>query len=302
MNKDKLIEKWLKNELTLAEQKEFEQLEDFHLNREIIEGSKKFKASHFSKPSRYEEFKAQLNASSKPTKIIRLNTFMRIAAAVVISLGVYFAFFANSTTTIETLASQQNTVILPDESSVTLNAQSTIAFNKKSWNDMRQVNLKGEAFFKVAKGSSFDVITDAGTVTVLGTEFTVNHRDAFFEVKCFEGIVSVLSDGEVYKLTEGKTFRNISGQSTLGKVSRKSPEWLDAITNFESVPFDVVLRELERQYNVTISVENIDIDRIFTGGFVHTDLEQALIEITTPLKLNYRKESENKISLYSIKE
>ena len=43
---------------------------------------------------------------------------------------------------------EQTTVTLPDNSEVFLNAASEVRFNDKSWEDKREVNLKGEAFFK----------------------------------------------------------------------------------------------------------------------------------------------------------
>ncbi len=301
MDKEKLLEKWLKDELSPAEQKAFEQQEDFPLHEEIIRGARQFKASHFSKPPSYEEFKSNLKKAKRPVRVVRLNTFMRVAAAIIISFGLYFAFFSNQSTTVETLASQQNTVELPDASEVTLNAESSITYNKKNWNKKRQVTLDGEAFFKVAKGATFDVLTDVGTVTVLGTEFTVNERDSYFEVKCFEGVVKVVTLDEAHTLTQGKSFRLLNDQSILSEFTMRNPEWLNNITNFNSVPFIIVLEEFERQYNIEVTTENIDIDRIFTGGFIHNNLDDALKSITTPLEIDYKKESKNKIVLYSSK-
>jgi len=45
------------------------------------------------------------------------------------------------------------------------------------------------------------------------------------------------------------------------------------------------------------STVNVDTSRIFTGGFVHTNLEDGLKSITLPLDLAYKIESENKITL-----
>ena len=44
MDKDRLIEKWLKDELTDAEMETFKQLDDYELNVAIIENAKHFKA------------------------------------------------------------------------------------------------------------------------------------------------------------------------------------------------------------------------------------------------------------------
>lgn len=299
MDKEKLLEKWLNNDLTSAELKEFKQLDDFNLNNEIIEGAKAFKASHFSSPTSLSEFKTKLKKEEKPVvQLSAIKMLTRIAAILVIGLGVFFAFFNNNLTTVQTLASQHETFELPDASSVTLNAASTIKFDKNKWSDKRELSLKGEAYFKVAKGSKFDVKTSKGTVSVLGTKFTVKQRDNFFEVKCFEGIVSVSRNGELHRLTKGKTYRFLDGEISLNTTNKENPDWIRNITSFESVPMIEVLKELERQYNVSVKTENIDTKRIFTGGFVNNNLEQALQSVSVPLNLSYKNNGENKIIFF----
>ena len=93
-----------------------------------------------------------------------------------------------------------------------LNAKSLLAFNKKDWKQEREVELDGEAFFKVAKGSSFNVITKSGTVTVYGTQFNVKQRDNYFEVICYEGLVGVTYNSQETKLKPGDSFLIIDGE------------------------------------------------------------------------------------------
>ncbi|MCB0476331.1 MAG: FecR family protein, partial [Flavobacteriaceae bacterium] len=67
-------------------------------------------------------------------------------------------------------------------------------------------------------------------------------------------------------------------------------------------PLRLVIDELERQYGVEIMTKNIDTNRLFTGGFVNDDLEEALIAISVPFNLNYSKSGSNKIILYTVEE
>ena len=46
-------------------------------------------------------------------------------------------------------------------------------FDKKRFTDERIIQLRGEAFFEVEKGSRFVVQTGKGAVEVLGTSFNV---------------------------------------------------------------------------------------------------------------------------------
>jgi len=300
MDKEKLLEKWLVGELTEAELNEFKKLDDFSLNTDIIEGAKYFKASKFTTVKSFDDLKK--NLPKKETPIFKLNKYkvlLRVAAMLVISLSIYFSLFSNNLTTVETVASEKTNFELPDASSVTLNVDSKIVYNKKKWANKRELNLEGEAFFKVAKGSKFDVKTSDGIVSVLGTQFTVKQRDAYFEVICFEGKVSINSKGKSHKLTKGNTYRILDNTVTVDITKDNKPQWLDNISTFKSIPLYVVLEEFERQYNVSISTQGIDTKRLFTGGFVHTNIEQALASITIPFNLTYKKDNSNNIQLYS---
>jgi len=301
MDQEQLEKKWLADELTNDEMKDFKKLEDYNLNLEILENAKYFKASHFSSVKGFDHLKDNLKEKSTP--VIKLQSFKilyRIAALFVLGMTTYFFLFYNNLTTVKTLASQKTSFELPDASSVMLNASSTAEFNKKDWAEKREVTLDGEAFFKVAKGAKFDVKTNDGIVSVLGTQFNVKTRDNYFEVKCFEGIVSVNSNGTSHRLTPGNTYRIINKAVVVDTTTKNQPEWLDNLSNFKSVPLYEVIAEFERQYNVAVTVQKIDVNRLFTGGFVHTNLEQALASITVPFNMTYKKDNSNKITIYKI--
>ena len=299
MDKNDLIEKWLKDELTNAEMKAFRQLDDYELNVAIIENAKYFKASEISTVEDFyrfkEKYEAKKHASKKPSWISPL---MKIAAVLVIAFGVYFAFFFNETTEIQTVASEKTTVELPDHSLVTLNALSEIEYNKYQWKNKREVHLTGEAFFKVTKGKTFDVITTDGVVTVVGTQFNVKQRNHYFEVKCFEGKVKVLSNGMEKMLEAGDAYQMFEGKFLERKTSSSKPSWMDNKSVFEAIPLKEVLAELERQYNIEITYKNVNTERLFTGGFVHDNLENALLSITKPMNLTYELRSSKLVVLH----
>ena len=150
MEKDELLRKWLSGKLTKAEQEAFEKLDEYQLNRDILEGAMRFKASHFSKPRSFDAFKEAIheNKSVKVKQLIPYKKLARIAAVMVISLGLYFIIFSNAETTIHTMASQKTVFELPDASIVSLNSQSSVSYNKKKWSKHRSLSLEGEAFLK----------------------------------------------------------------------------------------------------------------------------------------------------------
>ena len=296
MDKEILIQKWLLGELSEEESKAFNYLEDVSLYKGIVEDASSFKASNFSTMADFDTFKERV---MKPeTKVRRLNwgkPMLRIASAVVFAFGIYYFFLSNNLTEVQTLVAEKNTIELPDASQVVLNALSEISYNEKEWDEKREIKLEGEAFFDVAKGAKFDVITPDGTVSVLGTEFNVKQRDGFFEVACFEGTVKVVANGQTEILQQGDNVRFLNGSLKTGKQGYDEPKWTNNMSYFERIPVSEVFAELQRQYAVSISLENVDGGELFTGGFVHENLENALMAISEPMGLEFKILNRNEV-------
>lgn len=297
MEKEYLIKKWLANELSVEEQQAFDALDDAPEFHRIMEAAKHFKASNFSTPSSFEALEDRID-NRKPVRYLRwTKPLLRLAGVFVVGIGIYFLFFFNNLTQVQTLASEKTTIQLPDASTATLNALSEISYSKNRWDAERKVNLNGEAFFKVAKGKRFDVITSEGIVTVVGTEFNVKQRGDYFEVNCFEGIVRVTAGETENELSVGDTFRIFDGAVSMSETTFTVPQWTKNVSDFKAVPFSEVLAELERQYDITVSFNTSLKNRLFSGGFVHDNLDHALRSISEPLGLSFIKEAPNKVRL-----
>jgi len=299
MKKEILIKKWLDNELTADELKEFKQLEEYDSYVKLSEKAQFFKAPDYSSTEAYEKFKTIIEEkrSRKNNKKIYF-LIAQMAAAFIIGFGLFSVIFSSGLTTIKTLASENQTVILPDNSIVKLNSLSEISYSEKKWNKKRKLDLKGEAYFKVAKGATFLVETSSGVVSVHGTQFNVKSRNNYFEVQCFEGLVSVVIDEKEIMLPAGNVVQIVNGVRRGNKISRYSPTWLDNKSSFVSVPLSEVISEFERQYNVFVKAE-INTEVLFTGMFVNNNKEEALKSITIPFDLKYSIDG-NKITLIKI--
>ncbi|WP_242205150.1 FecR family protein [Aestuariivivens insulae] len=299
MDKDYLIEKWLKGDLTASEREAFDRLDDAEFNNYIVDTAKRFKADQFSEADDFTRFKHQYNSKkSLGKKWFSGYYLLKIASIVVIALGVYFTFFFDDTEKIKTLASQKITIELPDNSIVELNAGSEIEYHAKDWQKSRNLKLHGEAFFRVAKGKTFTVETKNGTVEVIGTVFNVKQRDHFFEVKCYEGVVKVTSNIITKQLQAGDVFKLYDGVFSAQKISGNGPTWLDNMSTFEAIPIKEVLAELERQYQVEVVAKNMDVNRLFTGAFEHNNIKKALIAITQPMGMTYELSDSNLVIIH----
>ena len=193
----------------------------------------------------------------------------------------------------------ENTEItLPDSSEILLNAESKVSYSEKNWETKREISLDGEAFFKVAKGKKFTVTTQQGKVTVLGTQFNVENRDDFFEVTCYEGLVSVTFNGTEFKLPAGNSAVAIDGIIKKSKVEvNGQPSWVNNESTFKSIPLKYVLAELQRQHDLEVSLDDIDENQLFTGTFSNSNLDLALKSISTPLQISFKLEG-NKVLFY----
>lgn len=162
---------------------------------------------------------------------------------------------------------------LPDGTSVWLNAASSIKFPTTFAHlSQRKVELKGEAYFEVAKNKKlpFIVSTAQQQVEVLGTHFNINSYEDEGEVKTtlLEGSVKV-SAGNVMLLKAGQ-------QATLGlrsagkiKVSPANIEqamaWKNGFFHFEKETLHSVLRQLSRWYDVEVVYQVDRPDDEFVG-------------------------------------
>lgn len=290
MEHQEYIEKWLNGTLSEDEKRIFEQTTSHRELVRLTKAVQDFSAPEFDVPTEYQRLKDKLADKSRP-KEIKFEIpalLLRVAAAFVIIVGSYFFFLYTPETSINTLASQTTELFLPDSSTVILNAASKLTYTQKHWNDHRQVSLEGEAFFQVAKGSRFDVKTASGMITVLGTEFKVNARETYFEVICYEGSVRVESPLKEVILQPGMMFRVVKGK-IVPTISTKetAPSWLSKESAFESVPYEEVLQEFERQYNISVTTQSVNLDQLFTGRITHENIALALKSISIPLNLTY---------------
>ncbi|MDO7171805.1 FecR family protein [Mariniflexile sp. AS56] len=299
MKNEKNILNWFDNELTEQEVKDLKQSETTDTLEKIAFYSKQMQAPQIDAQKALESFKERTLTKKEP-KVIPLNFrgFMKIAAIFLVMLTSSYFLFFNNDMAFETQVAQNETLTLPDNSEVILNASSKLNYNKKTWKDKRNLQLEGEAFFKVSKGEKFTVSTTAGTVQVLGTQFNVKERDNYFEVQCYEGLVSVTFNNETVKLPKGKTFRVVNGAvEAVADFNAETPSWLQDETGFDKIPLSQVIAEFERQYDLKVTFKAVDASQLFTGTFTHKDKNIALQSITIPLKLSYRIEG-NQVTLY----
>lgn len=249
------------------------------------------KISAADKTQLWHDISANLHASGKEAPKARIKGIWSWALTAAASLALLFWFGSEAgKSKIYAEAGEHKEVVLPEASVVSLNADSRLIYKVKSFEKDRVLYLDGEAFFDVEPGSTFQVVTNEGTVTVVGTSFNVLARHGRFEVSCYTGKVTV----EKYAsskaaLTTGQKAMGVAdgmelAQSTFNATAGK-PEWTDGKFRFENRPLKEVISELERQYAVEVVLSDELAQINYTGLFESGDLAEALQLITWPLHL-----------------
>jgi ferric-dicitrate binding protein FerR (iron transport regulator) len=265
--------------------------EDFKTLEKIAHYSTQIETPKVNVTEALAALKLKTQNTSKKGKGIQFNfqSLYKYAAAVVILCTTSYFLLFNNTSNVKTTFAQTKNFSLPDASKVILNANSAISYDAESWENSRNLTLKGEAYFKVEKGKKFTVNTVIGKVTVLGTQFNVKERVDYFEVKTYEGLVRVAYKDTLVQLPKGTLFKVVNGKiATTNTFDVNEKSWLQKESNFKSTSLRFVLEEIEHQFGYKIETGTIDLNVLFTGGFAHTDINIALQSVTIPLQLSYK--------------
>lgn len=294
MKKNRLLAKWLNNDLSEAELAEFKASPDFEKYQKIKKYTYHLEVGDFDENTMLSNILSQQKVTPKIVPLHKKWMF-RAAALFILALGITFVmkFFVPQT---EKANFGEKTVFsLPDNSEVVLNSGSEINYKKWRWDNNRRLELKGEAYFKVAKGRRFEVQTSLGKVSVLGTQFNVKSRKKRFDVVCYEGRVKVNYANTQILLTQGQGVSFENGKQTKMKIRSLKPEWTENQICFYKENIRTLLDEVERQYNISIELNSKDTTSLFTGKLPAKNLNIALQIISTTYHLEAKKVSKNKI-------
>lgn len=304
---DALLHKWVNNSLSPEELETFKSRPNYDSLERLRKETDKMFAPPFDEEAILQEVLETRKApfSEKEQKGITHSLFIiaKYAAAAAVLLGVVWFVWPASTEVVLKLANAEKIEgYLPDESTFALNAGSTLRYDKETWNEDRTLNLEGEAYFKVKEGSKFTVKTKNGSVQVLGTQFNVWSRNGILEVKCKSGKVAVLSSGGVLldelEFNDAVRVENQKITEEWRFIGQNEADWVAGITRFKKVPLKVVLEELERQFDVKILSEKVNVDEVISCNFQQNDLKLALMTALGPLDILFEMRGDKVVYLY----
>lgn len=232
---------------------------------------------------------------TRPIQLPTAKTFSlwkswRVAASIAIFMLVsgiaYFQFFYHSEIVLATAFGEQLETQLPDGSTVTLNANSSLKYHSS---EPRKVWLTGEAFFEIKKipetNAGFQVLTQDLTVDVLGTSFNVNTRNEQTKVFLEEGKVKLKVDAaasDVIDMNPGDLVAYSKKQNKLSETRKnasalENASWKEGTLIFNDTPLEKALYTIEDIYGIQFVLQSEELkDEIISGGVPIKDLDVTL--------------------------
>lgn len=225
-----------------------------------------------------------------PLKRALVSRFLKYTA--IAALGILFIVLGNlfidrsSKITHKTGYGEIIDLKLPDGTSVVLNGNSEITYDK---DNSRDIDLKGEAYFKVktvlSTNAKFRVNTKDLRVEVFGTQFHVNTREDKTDVLLDEGSIHlVLHNGSTKKMVPGElvSFSNDKNIVLHEKVTKELSYslWREGTYIFNNITLEEVMKNVEHAYGVEYEFidENLKLEPL-TGGVPNQNLKICLSAI-----------------------
>lgn len=191
----------------------------------------------------------------------------------------------------------QTILCLPDSTEIWLNAGSTFKYTSDYGIKNRNVSLQGEAFFNVRKNTQqpFTVQTDSVSVKVYGTKFSVRNFSDIETVKVAlqEGKVALelntINDTLFMSPLQEVSYKKQEAVYSIKKVDYNIADWRNGYIRFDMETLDEIIHVLQRQYNVSIQIENPKyLEKKFYGSFkTNQSIHEVMDIICSGMNIQY---------------
>jgi ferric-dicitrate binding protein FerR (iron transport regulator) len=238
-----------------------------------------------------------IKTDDAPVKKLWQRNLSRYAAAVFLGVSLcagYFLLTKKHDGTIDrplTVAApasffENRFVMLPDSSTVVLHSGSSIRYGMKG--NVREVHLKGEAFFDIKHKAANPFVIYTGNIktTVLGTAFNIKANPGEkVVVSVSRGKVSV-SDSKQHLLATLLPNQQLVYNTDVQRASQEKVEaintieWVKSDMQIDDMPFKQLAERLSRRYGVSVNFKNKDLEKcLITGLFDGTETLAEVFKI-----------------------
>ena len=252
----------------------------------------------FARIKEQTQGKEETQGKEKP-RTIRMNLW-KWAAAIVLPICIAFFtyYLIDSSQTVgapfivKADKGDKATIELPDGTNVVLNSASQLSYLNNFGENVRRVQLNGEAYFKVAHDEKHAFIVQIGDLEVkaLGTSFNVSaYEDAKdVTVVLLEGKVGVYAQkmSHIMKPGDKIEYNKATHKITATQVHPNDYiEWTKGNMYFEKESLENIMKTLSRIYDVEIRFDSNKLpNEYFTGTIPGGGIQNALniLMLTSP--------------------
>lgn len=236
-----------------------------------------------------------------------------ISGFILMATAIRFFVLSPDTTTYQTTFGETKSIVLPDSSLVTLNANSSLVV-QNDFDEQREVWLEGEAFFEVEKTKSrdekeyikFTVHTGRLQVEVLGTSFNVQEWEEKTQVVLKSGKVKLKSSSNEMLTMEPGDLAEVSGNNDTIRRKVVNPDiyssWTENKLLCHDTPLEEIATLIERRYGKKVVFQEENLERLVVAGTLPLHKLSLLTEVLQEsLKINIQA-YEEKLVISKLKE
>ncbi|MRG45465.1 DUF4974 domain-containing protein [Chitinophaga sp. SYP-B3965] len=297
----KLIDQYLKGQLSAQEAKQVEQLLERMADEQAFETLPEEEREE-ARQGGYERLLTRIQAAEQPAPVRKLKR-LKIAATValfIIAGTLYRNNLLNLVaphrlTDVTSAKGKIRKLILSDGSIVWLKDSSKLIFPVTFGKGSRVVTLEGEALFEVAKDAEHPFYIHCGPLTtqVLGTSFNIRSNGQQTEVTVLTGKISLSSAkaGRIMVYPNEKAVYAVSSE-TIAK-DHKAVHPLHELTRgteydmaFNDANMQEVIKRIENKFDIQILLKDTTINHnLITADLTDQSLENTMKMIGQALNL-----------------
>lgn len=266
----------------------------------------------------WKAIEAQLQHPTPARKAVIGVKYAAVAAAVVLIAAAAWLLLSDQQVQkqkTQTLAAERQRLVLPDNSVVTLGANSSLSYKNWQPGHPREVWLKGEAYFEInhlnkdsahiTPAQRFLVhVNNDVTIEVLGTVFLVRNRRGKTAVSLESGSVKVNLDGinkQPLLLKPGETVE-LNPQQNLVNLHREKDsiptQWRAGNLMLNNTAVRDILQLLEDNYNKTVKVASPELlDKRVDGILPLNNEQHALMALSSILDAQFHEQTNGTLVL-----
>ncbi|MBD1260574.1 FecR domain-containing protein [Maribacter polysiphoniae] len=249
-----LLDKYLQGKTSPKEEKILNDFQDFAISHST--------ASVFKNDDNKKRIEEEVfgNIEGHINKKVSTGTWMRIAASIVILIGIGTFFYnmdISNAIVITNNSETFKTTKLEDGSLITLNANSSLRFDNNH-KGVRLAELDGEAFFEIARDEQKPFIITTGSIStkVLGTSFNIKETDSVIDVTVATGLVQVSNGVNAVKLKPNQRveYSSMSKSFKTTEIDHNLyTSWYKNKAEFNEVRMVDLAKYLESRFSVNIT-------------------------------------------------